>query len=135
MKLSYTAALSLLSLISSTAAAGSCSSSGARSWPPVGDCSKPSKFDTAVQTCRACCLNDQPCFTACIKNAGLGTRDVDSEKSLGIIQTKRELYSRAIPLSCGTNENCYKYTDGDLLCLNLGTGMKTSLAKDCNLEP
>jgi hypothetical protein len=122
MKFTYVTALSLLSLISSTAAAGTCSSSGARAWPPVGDCSTPSKFDTAVQTCRACCLNDQPCFTACLKAAGIGTRDVVGEEFRSTIQMKREFGSRAIALTCDTNENCYKYTDGSLLCLNLGTG-------------
>lgn len=129
MKFTYAAALPLLSLISSTAAAGTCSSSAARSWPPVGDCSTPSKFDTTVQTCRACCLNDQPCFTACLKAAGLSTRDVVGEESRSSIQTKRELSDRAIALSCGTNENCYKYTDGSLLCLNLGTGILLLEAK------
>jgi hypothetical protein len=122
MKLPYVVVVPLLSFISSTAADGTCSSSGSRAWPPVGDCSKPSKFDTAVQTCRACCLNDQPCFTACLKGAGLGTRDIVEDEFRGTIETKRELGSRAIALSCGTNENCYKYTDGSLLCLNLGTG-------------
>jgi hypothetical protein len=122
MKFTYVTVLPLLSLISSTAAAGTCSSSGARAWPPVGDCSTPSKFDTAVQTCRACCLNDQPCFTACLKAAGIGTRDVLGDETRSTIHMKRELGSRAIALTCDTNENCYKYTDGSLLCLNLGTG-------------
>lgn len=110
-----------LSLASFAAAAGTCTSAGSISWPPVGDCSNGgTKYPTAVQTCRACCLNDGPCLTKCYKEAGIGP-NVVSSRSVGASKEKR-LTSRAIDLSCGTNENCYKYTDGSLLCLNLGTG-------------
>jgi hypothetical protein len=68
-------------------------------------------------------MNDQPCFTACLKAGGLRKRDTIDEQSVGTIETKRESNRRAITLNCDTNENCYKYTDGSLLCLNLGTGM------------
>jgi hypothetical protein len=72
-------------------------------------------------------MNNADCFQACLKAAGLGKRDAIGEPFHGTIQTKRRLDSRAIALNCGTNEDCYKFTDGSLLCLNLGTGM----SKDC----
>jgi hypothetical protein len=107
-------ALISFAVLPSAFAASSCTSSTSLSWPPVGECNNPNKYPTAVQTCRACCLNDQPCFTACLKAAGIGARDIASEV--------REVSGRAIALTCGTNEGCYRYTDGSLLCLNLGTG-------------
>jgi hypothetical protein len=114
------------SLLHLTTAAGTCTSSGSLSWPPVEDCSTPSKFSTAVQTCRACCLNDGDCFNICIKSSGLRKRDTIGERFFGAIREKRDLASRAITLSCDVNEGCYKFTDGSLLCLNLGTGMFTT---------
>jgi hypothetical protein len=111
-----------LSLLHLTTAVGTCSSSGALAWPPVGDCATPGKFDTIVQNCRACCLNDGPCFTTCLKAGGLRKRDTVGEQFFGAMREKRELTGRAIALSCTTNEGCYKFTDGSLLCLNLGTG-------------
>jgi hypothetical protein len=110
--------LILLTLLPSAFAAGTCASSGSLSWPPVGECNVPNKYPTAVQTCRACCLNDQPCFTACLKAAGIGARNTAQGKT-----EAREVAGRAVALTCGTNEGCYRYTDGSLLCLNLGTGM------------
>jgi hypothetical protein len=112
-------AFALLSLLPSTLAAGTCASSGSLAWPPVGECNTPNKYPTAVQTCRACCLNDQPCFTACLKAAGIGARDV--LPTAGMIEAT-EVKKRAVALTCATNEGCYKFTDGSLLCLNLGTG-------------
>ncbi|KAH7390644.1 hypothetical protein BKA66DRAFT_548069 [Pyrenochaeta sp. MPI-SDFR-AT-0127] len=123
MKFTYVKLLPLLSLCPFTVAASTCTSSGSLPWPPVGDCSKTPKYDTAVQSCRACCMNDAVCFQACLKAAGLGKRDAIGEQFRSAIQTERGLSSRAIELSCGTNENCYKFTDGSLLCLNLGTGL------------
>jgi hypothetical protein len=117
---SLTLSLSLLPFIT---AAGTCTSSGALSWPPVGDCSKTDKYGSIVQNCRACCLNDGNCFQTCAKTAGLRKRDTIGEQFFGAIREKRELTTRAIALSCVGLEGCYKYTDGSLLCLNLGTGM------------
>ncbi|KAF2669429.1 hypothetical protein BT63DRAFT_455413 [Microthyrium microscopicum] len=113
----------ILSLITLTTAAGTCSSSGSMSWPPVGDCATPSRFDTTVQTCRACCMNDADCFSRCLKAGGLARRDTIGAQFFGAIKEKRnaELVRRAT-LTCVTNEGCYKFTDGSLLCLNLGTG-------------
>jgi hypothetical protein len=68
-------------------------------------------------------MNDAPCFQTCLKAAGLGKRDAMGEQFGSTIPTKRGLSSRAITLNCVGNENCYKFTDGSLLCLNLGTGM------------
>jgi hypothetical protein len=121
-----TLALSLW-LLPFTAAASTCTSSGALTWPPVGDCSQTDKYGSIVQNCRACCLNDSNCFQTCAKAAGLRKRDTIGEQFFGAIREKRELTTRAITLSCVSLEGCYKYTDGSLLCLNLGTGMsKTS---------
>jgi hypothetical protein len=122
MRLIYATILPLLSLVSLTTAAGTCASSGSLSWPPVGDCSGV-KYPTAVQNCRACAMNNADAFTACLKAAGIGKRDTIGEQFYSTIETKRGLGSRAIALTCGTNEGCYKFTDGSLLCLNLGTGM------------
>lgn len=104
-------------------AAGTCTSSGALAWPPVGDCATPGKFDTLVQNCRACCLNDGPCFSACLKAGGLDRRSAASEPSLGVVPEARGLGQRAVDLTCVENEGCYQFTDGSLLCLSLGTGM------------
>jgi hypothetical protein len=118
MHLTHTPLLPLLSLLSLTTAAGPCTTSGALSWPPAKDCVTTPKYPSLVQTCRACCMNDQPCFTACLKAGGLRRRET-------VIETKSELEMerRAGTLTCEGNEGCYKYTDGSLLCLNLGTGM------------
>jgi hypothetical protein len=126
MQLILTALSLSLSLLPFTAAAGTCSASGALSWPPVGDCSVPSKFGTAVQSCRACCMNDADCFQVCIKSSGLRKRDTIGEQFVGAVGEKRELTDRAVALNCAVNEGCYKFTDGSLLCLNLGTGMFTA---------
>jgi hypothetical protein len=117
-------ALPLSVLFSLTAAAGTCTSSGSKSWPPVGDCSASSatRYPTAVQICRACCLNDGDCFQKCAKTAGIGKRETAGDLFFGAIREKRELASRAVDLSCTGNEDCYKFTDGSLLCLDLGTG-------------
>jgi hypothetical protein len=115
--------LGLLSLLPFAAASGTCTSSGSLSWPPVGDCSLPPKFETSVQNCRACCMNDASCFQVCLKSSGLRKRDTLGEPFFGDISEKRELRSRVVALSCAVNEGCYKFTDGSLLCLNLGTGM------------
>ncbi|KAH6642050.1 hypothetical protein C7974DRAFT_372045 [Boeremia exigua] len=103
-------------------AAGTCTSSGSIAWPPVGDCATPGKFDTAVQNCRACCMNDQPCFTTCLKAAGIGRRSTADETFSGFVPDARGLGRRAVDLTCDVNEGCYKFTDGSLLCLSLGTG-------------
>jgi hypothetical protein len=113
-----TLTLTILAILPYAFAAGTCASSGSLSWPPVGECNVPNKYPTAVQTCRACCLNDQPCFTACLKAAGIGARDTAQGET-----EAREVAGRAVALTCATNEGCYRYTDGSLLCLNLGTGM------------
>lgn len=68
-------------------------------------------------------MNDQPCFTACLKAGGLGKRSVDSEMSLGVVPQARGLGKRAVDLTCEVNEGCYQFTDGSLLCLSLGTGV------------
>lgn len=122
-----------LSLPLLTTAATTCTSSGALSWPPVGDCSTPSKFDTIVETCRACCLNDADCFQACLKAAGLGTRDAMGPSDLGAIPNTRGLSGRADTLSCDVNEGCYQFTDGSLLCLNLGTGTFETLMRSAQV--
>ncbi|KAJ8119097.1 hypothetical protein OPT61_g67 [Boeremia exigua] len=103
-------------------AAGTCTKSGSLSWPPVGDCATPGKFDTIVQNCRACCMNDAPCFQSCLKAGGLARRGAASETSLGVIPEVRGLEKR-IDLTCAVNEGCYQFTDGSLLCLSLGTGL------------
>jgi len=127
MQLTYATFLHLLSILSFTSAAGTCTSSGSLSWPPAKDCVTTPKYPTLVQTCRACCMNDQPCFTACLKAGGLRKRDAIGEPSHGNIRRRSEVERRAVALNCETNENCYKFTDGSLLCLNLGTGMSTVL--------
>jgi len=116
-----------LFLAVSASAAGTCTSSDALSWPPVVDCAVPGKFDTIVQNCRACCMNDQPCFTACLKAGGLGRRSPASEMSLGVVPEARGLRKRAVDLTCAVNEGCYQFTDGSLLCLSLGTGVYSFL--------
>jgi hypothetical protein len=73
-------------------------------------------------------MNDQPCFTACLKAGGLRRRET-------VIETTSELEveRRAGALTCEGNEGCYKYTDGSLLCLNLGTGMYVPDLDTCGL--
>ncbi|KAF2627094.1 hypothetical protein BU25DRAFT_469511 [Macroventuria anomochaeta] len=112
-----------LSLSSLTLASGTCTSTNTLSWPPVGNCAIPGKFDTIVQNCRACCMNNANCFQTCLKAGGLRRRGAIGEQSFGISRDTGELRSRAVALSCEVNEGCYKYTDGGLLCLNLGTGL------------
>lgn len=104
-------------------ASGTCTKSSSLSWPPVGDCATPGKFDTLVQNCRACCMNDAPCFQTCLKAGGLSRRSASGEISLGVIPELRGQGKRAVDLTCAVNEGCYKFTDGSLLCLSLGTGM------------
>jgi hypothetical protein len=122
-----TLSLSLF-LLPFTRAAGTCSSSGSLSWPPVGDCSVPSKWSTIGEICRACCLNDGDCFQTCVKSSGLRKRHPIGQDIFGAIREKRELTSRVVALTCDVNEGCYQYTDGSLLCLNLGTGMSATSA-------
>lgn len=75
-------------------------------------------------------MNDADCFQVCAKAGGLRKRDTIGEQFFGAIREKRDLTSRVVALSCDTNEGCYMFTDGSLLCLNLGTGMfKTSTLK------
>ncbi|KAL6705597.1 hypothetical protein ACN47E_006544 [Coniothyrium glycines] len=68
-------------------------------------------------------MNDAPCFDTCLKAGGLGPRSADGETSLGVIPEVRGLGKRAEGLNCDVNEGCYKFTDGSLLCLSLGTGL------------
>ncbi|KAF2128249.1 hypothetical protein P153DRAFT_432605 [Dothidotthia symphoricarpi CBS 119687] len=112
-----------LNLLRFTVASGTCTSSGSLSWPPVGDCSITPKYDTTIQNCRACSMNDADAFQACLKASGLRKRDTTSEHFFGAILRKKELKSRVVALSCEVHEGCYKFTDGSLLCLNLGTGL------------
>jgi hypothetical protein len=122
MQIIFTTFLLSISLQPFVKAAGTCSSSGSLSWPPVGDCSTPLKFDTLVENCRACCLNDGDCFQVCLKAGGITKRETSGEQFVGAVKEKRGLTNRAITLNCAVNEGCYKFTDGSLLCLNLGTG-------------
>lgn len=116
----FTLAAISVYLLPLASAAGACTNSGALAWPPVGDCPKADKYGTITANCRACCLVDYKCFNTCTKNGGLRRRDATGEQVFAV--RKREVTSRAIALSCVGVERCYKYTDGDLLCLNLATG-------------
>lgn len=68
-------------------------------------------------------MNDLTCFQACLKAAGLDKRDAGGDT----IGEKRGLTSRAVTLNCVGTEGCYEFTDGSLLCLDLGTGMLYNL--------
>lgn len=73
-------------------------------------------------------MNDGDCLQACYKAGGLKRRDTISAQSYGAVPERRQTERRADPLNCVAQEGCYKFTDGSLLCLNLGTG------KCCILE-
>lgn len=132
MQLSKVAALAVLVPVT---VASSCKASSALSWPPAytpgggggsggGSCKPASPTGSIVDACADCCGNDQDCLQACLKAAGLGRRGVEAEVVGRDGGSTPGLHARA-DLQCSDSEECYKYTDGSLLCLDLTTGMQT----------
>ncbi|KAI1132550.1 hypothetical protein F5Y10DRAFT_292953 [Nemania abortiva] len=94
------AALTLAPLAIATA----CTESNAIDWPSIG---------SGDDACANYCGNDADCLQACYEEAEQGQCN-----AVGC-SDKRSTFT------CETDETCFRYTDGTLLCLNAATGEYT----------
>ncbi|PBP23978.1 hypothetical protein BUE80_DR005202 [Diplocarpon rosae] len=122
--------------------ATSCTISGAEEWPTNSDftgapfLSNSGAFGGAqdVAGCASYCKQDQSCVTQCLAlimqgqcNA-VGGSACDESTGVGssipnpaddFIKKSR----KRTTLDCTSSETCFQYTDGSLLCVDLGTGL------------
>lgn len=123
--------------------ATTCKTSGAKSWP-VGNNFAGAPFTSStsayggaqdVAGCASYCKQDQACVTGCLDiimqgqcNAvgGSACDGLDDDAGTGggsnlADDFIKKLKARAT-LDCTSDETCYEYTDGSLLCVDLNTG-------------
>ncbi|PBP25817.1 hypothetical protein BUE80_DR003316 [Diplocarpon rosae] len=122
--------------------ATSCAVSGADEWPTNNDftgapfLSNSGAFEGAqdVASCASYCKQDQSCVTRCLAlimqgqcNAVGGSACDESTGAGSSIPNPADDFIKKSrkrnTLDCNSSETCFRYTDGSLLCVDLGTGL------------
>lgn len=107
------------------ALATTCTTSTSKSWPANNDFSSAGftgggAFGGAqdVQGCADFCKQDQDCVTKCLALIMQGQCN-----AVGGSACDKTRKGKRDTLDCTSDETCYQYTDGSLLCLSLKSGL------------